>query len=405
MAHFQYQARTSGGEMVSGTLAARDLYEASKALRDEEKYVVHLVPTAERKENAAADEGRPGRVTRKDVVSFTHQLAVMIQAGVAITEALDCAYEQSEKAAFREVVADVRRHIEAGGELSLALDAHSQIFPVVMRSLVRASEASGTLGPMMERVSQYLTKEMEAVRKIRGALIYPAIMLGMVLVVTLFLLTVVIPQFTSVYEGKGAALPAPTKMLLATSDSLSQYWYIWVAVLIAAAVGLGLLRKTDTGRRVIDYLKLEAPIIGQIFRGLYVNRGCRTMGLMLGAGVPMLEVVQLTRQVSRNHYVEAMWQRVEERVRTGGQVSEELLRSSLMPKFISQMIASGEHSGRLRDVLYKVAEVTETEFDNRIRTSTQMIEPTLTIVMGAIVGFIALAMLLPIFTVARVVSG
>jgi type IV pilus assembly protein PilC len=274
-----------------------------------------------------------------------------------------------------------------------------------MISLVQASEASGTLGRMLERVTTYMTKEMQAVKKVRGAMIYPAIMMAMVVAVTVFLLTFVMPRLAEVYQAKGAALPLPTQMLLTMSYSLTHFWYAWVIGLVAVVAGGWFGLRSDGGRRLLDYLKLHTPVVGPMFQKLYVNRSCRVMGMMIAAGVPILDIIELVRRVSQNYYYEQIWDGVAAKLESGAQVSEQLFKSPLFPRFVAQMIASGEKSGRLGHVLDRVAEVTEQAFDDQVKTTTQLIEPTLILVMGGIIGFMALAMLLPIFSVSRVMGG
>jgi type IV pilus assembly protein PilC len=404
MGQFQYTARTVEGERTTGTIAANSLAEANRLLRDGDKFVVDLRPVAGSAQEPAA--GMPmGRVKREHVVAFTHQLAVMIDSGVTITEALDCAIDQAENEAARYVFDDVRRTVEAGERLSDALEKHNKVFPTVMITLVRASEASGTLGRMLDRVTSYMTKEMQAIKKMRGTMIYPAIMAVMVLGVSIFLLTFVMPRMAEVYNAKGASLPLLTQIVLAMSHALTGYWYIWVIGAVAAVGGVVFGLRTERGRRMLDYCKVQAPILGRLYRKLYINRSCRTMGMMIAAGVPILDIVELVKKVNHNRYYEDVWQRVANKLEGGAQVSEELFKSSLFPRFVSQMIASGEKSGKLGQVLDRVAEVTEQEFDEQVKTSTQMIEPAMILIMGSIIGFMALAMLLPIFTVSRVVAG
>jgi len=404
MAQFQYKARTGAGELATGTIAAASLSEASRLLRDGDKFVLDLKQVADQPGDAYAT-GRRKRIKREDVVTFSHELAVMVDTGVTITEALECAVEQTENDAFREVLRDVQQQVEAGEPLSAALERHPQVFPTVMTSLVRASEASGTLGRMLERVTTYMTKEMQAVKKLRGAMVYPVIMVSTVILVTVFLLTVVMPRLAEVYQAKGAALPVPTQILMTLSWSLTSYWYLWLAGVTAAAIGGATWLRTDQGRRTVDYLKVNAPVIGPLFRKLYVNRSCRVMGMLIDAGLPILEIVDLVRRVSRNYYYEQMWDRVSAKLESGGQVAEELFKTPLFPRFVTQMIASGEKSGKLVRVLDRVAEVTEEGFDQQVKTTTQLIEPALIMVVGGIVGFMVLAMLLPIFTASRLMGG
>jgi type IV pilus assembly protein PilC len=183
------------------------------------------------------------------------------------------------------------------------------------------------------------------------------------------------------------------------------YWYAWIAMAIAAAVGLAIGVRTETGKRVIDWLKLHTPVLGPIFRKLYVTRGCRTMGTMLAAGVPILDMVRIVREVTVNRYYEDLWDDIDDRLQRGSQLSDGLFESTLFPRSVSQMIYAGEKSGRLSATLEKIAHFTEEEFDAQVKQSTQYLEPALIVAMGSIIGFVAIALLLPIFSVSTTMAG
>jgi type IV pilus assembly protein PilC len=404
MTQFQYKARTGSGEVTSGMIAAPSIDEASRKLREGDQFVIDLQPAGEETDDAGP-AGRRGRIKREHVVGFTQQLAVMIEAGATITEALECAVDQAENDRWRQVLSDVQQQVESGESLSASLERHPEVFPVVMVSLLRASEASGTLGRMLERITTYMTKEMQTTKKVRGALIYPAIMLATVCLVTIFLLTVIMPRLAGVYEAKGAALPVPTQILMTLSDTMTSFWYLWLIGAALAGIGLWRWIRSDRGHRLIDTLKVRTPVLGPMFQKLYIHRSCRVMGMMIAAGLPILDIIELVRQVTNNTEYEQVWGRVASKLEGGAPINEPLFESSLFPRFVAQMIASGEKSGRLGHVLDRVAEVTEQNFDEQVKTTTQLIEPTLILVMGSIIGFMALAMLLPIFTVSRAMGG
>lgn len=339
------------------------------------------------------------------MITFAHQLAVMVDTGVSISEALSCCAEQSESAGFKRVLEDVADEVRGGRELSAALSAHPRVFPSVMVSLVRASELSGTMGKMLDRISTYMAKEQITARKIRGALTYPAIMISAVLIITTGLLLFVLPRFASIYATRGATLPTPTRLLLGLSESLQTAWWAYLlglAVLVALVVA-GFT--TQAGRRIVDLIKLDAPVVGGLFRKLYITRAMRTFGTMVEAGVPILEMIPIVRAVTHNHRFDALWEEVDQRLREGSQLSSPLFASELIPRSVSQMVYAGEKSGRLSDVMHKVAEYTEEEFDEQVKQATAYIEPAMVVTLGVIIGFVAIALLLPIFQVGQVASG
>jgi len=274
-----------------------------------------------------------------------------------------------------------------------------------MTSLIRAAEVSGTLGQMLDRISEYMSKEMRTTKAIKGAMLYPAFMVLMTIGVTIFLMAFVLPKFSSIYSAKGQALPVPTQVLMAMSAALVDYWQYWLMGSVASIAGLIWFARTPTGSRFFDWLKLSVPVVRDLFTQLYVTRSCRTLGTMINAGVPMLDAVEITKLVTSNRYYEDMWTEVDQSLRQGMQLSDPLYKSTLMPRSVVQMIRSGEKSGRLGQVLARVAEFTEEEFDRAVKSMTQFIEPVMIVVMGSMIGFVAISLLLPIFSVGKVASG
>jgi len=429
MAQYQYKARDGQGRLNTGNVAAPSASQAGAILRGQGMFVIALEeaigkaaaatksrrPAATSKPKSKAidhdddDDWEPvvGRqkIRSNDVISFSHQLAVMVDTGVAISEALTCCAEQTESEGFRRVLEEVADEVRGGRELSAALSNHSKVFPSVMVSLVRASEMSGTMGKMLDRISKYMAKEAVTMRKIKGALTYPAIMISMVVVITTGLLLFVLPRFASIYADRGAALPVPTRILLGLSNSVQTMWWAYLAG-VCAIIALGVCGfTTDAGRRVTDTLKLNVPVIGPLFRKLYITRSMRTMGTMIEAGVPILDMIPIVRSVTTNHHFDELWDEVDQRLRNGSQLSGPLFSSELIPRSVAQMVFAGEKAGRLGDVMYRVADYTEEEFDEQVKQATSYIEPAMVVTLGAIIGFVAISLLLPIFQVSQVVSG
>jgi type IV pilus assembly protein PilC len=407
MAQFLYHARDQQGQLARGTVAAATLEDAGRMLRGEGKFIVKLAPTRDADAPAAAvpAAARGRGVRRDDVIFFAHQMAIMLETGVPISEALDCVVEQASHPPFRAVMTEVAQHVQAGGELSVALRKFPKVFPPIMVSLVKASEVSGTMGTMLERISTYMSKEQRIFRQVRGALMYPCFMLACSVVVTGFLLTFVLPRFAGIYASRGAALPAPTRLLLAISGCLVDYWYLWLIGAGLLAVGGYFFARSWAGRRSLDYLKLHLPVLRSVFTNLYVTRTCSTLGTMISAGVSLLDAVAIVKQVTNNIYFENLWDQVDMSLRQGLQLSDPLTKSNLIPRSVSQMIHSGEKSGRLGQVMVRLAEHTEAEFDQTVKTATQFIEPLTVVLMGSVVGFIAISLLLPIFNISQVVAG
>jgi len=408
MARYLYKARDSRGETVSGVVDAVSDSAAGAKLREEGKVIVSLrevrdgefedAPTMSLTQHAR-------RVKRDDVIYFSHQMAVMVETGVPLGEALDSLTQQTDSPHFRAVMEDVTSNVQAGASLSSSLARHPRVFPDIMVSLLEASEASGTMGEMLERISTYLSKERATMKKVRGAMMYPAFMLAMAIGVTMFLVMFVMPRFASIYGNRGAALPLPTRVLLGTSNFMTHYWWAWGSGLVVAIVTLVWFSRTPGGRIVFDRLKLSTPIIGPMMRQLYLTRAMQTMGTMVAAGVPMLDMIAITRRVTQNVLYEELWDEVDERLRHGQQLSDPLSESDLIPRSISRMIASGEKAGRLGQVMQKIASFTEADFDESVIRATQFIEPVMVSVMGVIIGGVAVSLLLPVFSIGKVMAG
>lgn len=415
MARFAYQARDGKGELATGVITAATLEEAGQMLRGEGKFIVRLRAAKDTDVNttaggaggaASASSGSHSkRVKRDDVIGFANQLSVMVQTGVPLSDAISCCVQQCQSEGFKDVLSSVAEQVQAGGEFSAAMRRFPHVFPPIMVSLIRASEVSGTMSGMLDRVAMYLAKEQQTVKQVRGAMMYPLFMMTMAIGVTIFLLAFVLPKFAKIYETRGAALPAPTRLLLATSNGLIDYWYFWLGLAVATGVGGYYFVGTTAGKRTCDFLKLNVPVIRSVFTQLYISRACRTMGTMISAGVSMLDMIGIVRQVTNNIYFEELWDTVDHRLRQGSQLSDPLYQSPLFPRAVSQMVFSGEKSGRLGIVLTKVAEFTEVEFDRTVKNATQFIEPVMVASMGLLIGFVAISLLLPIFSVGQVVSN
>ncbi|MEO0964868.1 MAG: type II secretion system F family protein [Planctomycetota bacterium] len=402
MPEFSYKARLNTGALTSGTIAAGTAEQAAAMLRADGKFVVNISSKAA---HEAAGAISLGGVKRKDVVTFCHQLGVMLDTGVPISEALDISAEQAGTPAFRTVIEDVAERVRSGGDLSSSLSAHPRVFPNLMISLVRAGEASGKLGAMLDRVSEHLQKQAANARKIKGALTYPAIMFAFVVLVTVFLLVFVLPRFANIFADRGAALPTPTLMLMAMSNSLIGWWWAWVAGLVVVGGALWGMRQVESGRALFDAVMLRLPVIGSLMRQVNLVRMTQTIGTLLEAGVPILDMVDIVRHVTPNRAYQQLWEKVDDQLRKGSQLSDGLRDTWLVPRAVVQMIYSGEKSGRMGPVINRVAAYTEDEFDTAVKNATQYIEPVMVVTVGGIVGFVAISLLLPIFSASSLAGG
>jgi len=343
--------------------------------------------------------------SKKDILNFTKQLAIMIRAGISLQDSLESIAEQMEKEKFKLVIFDLKNRIESGESFSQALSEHSDVFSELYINMVAAAEVSGSLSKMLQKLAEYLDAEAETRSQVKGAMVYPIIIAVMAVSVTIFLLCFVLPRFTAIFAGKEHLLPGPTKALMATSAFMRGYWYFIIPVIGASFWGFWYFIGTESGGRWWDKTKLVLPLIKTLCRSLYITRSLHTMGVLTRAGVPILNTISITAQIAGNVLYKEMWLGVYEEVRQGKKIASSLRQYNLMPSNVVQMVRSGEDSGTMCDVLRDVSDYYARELKTVIKTVTSMIEPIMIVVMGVLVGFIAMSIILPIFKMSSVVIG
>ncbi|MFG0331353.1 MAG: type II secretion system F family protein [Phycisphaerales bacterium] len=405
MAVFTFEARDTRGELVAGTINAESITEASRQLRNEGKYVLEITRGVQRTRNDEIESimtvDAAKRVKRDEVIDFCQQLSVMIETGVPLIAAIKGFNQNTKSVNIRRITQAVEDEVSSGSSLSAAMARWPRVFPPLVVSLIEASEASGTMGLMLNRIAKYLTKEMKTAKQIRGALTYPCVMMTFAMAVTVFLMTFVLPRFASIYANRSAALPTPTKILMAISSFWSAHWIAIIIATVVGLVGLYFFVRTALGKRVLDWLRLNTPVLRNMYQKLYLTRAARTMSTLIAAGVDLLETIRITRGVTDNMYYKDLWNSTIEGLEGGMQLSDALKVSDLIPGNIIQMINAGERAGRLGPVMERIGEVTEEELDEAVTKTTQFIEPAMITIMGAVIGFVAISLLLPIFTIAN----
>ena len=343
--------------------------------------------------------------SRKDILNFTNQLAVMVRAGISLQDSIESIAEQSDNQKFKVVVIDLKNRIEAGQSFSQALAEHPDVFSQFYINMVAAAEMSGSLSSMLKKLAEYLDSEADTRSQVKGAMVYPIIIATMAVVVTFFLLCFVLPRFTAIFAGKEHLLPAPTKILMASSAFLRGYWFFIVPAIGALFWGFWYFIGTEGGRLWWDKTKLSLPLIRTLCRSLYITRSLHAMGVLTKAGVPILNTISITAQIAGNVLYKDMWLGVYEEIRQGKKIASSLSQYNLMPQNVVQMIRSGEDSGTMSDVLKDVSDFYARELKTIIKTVTSMIEPIMIVIMGFLVGFIAMSIILPIFKMSSLVMN
>jgi type IV pilus assembly protein PilC len=395
---FTYQVRDSSGRIKDGEINAASAADATRQLRQDGFYILSLTEAAARAgSGSAALAIFQRRVSRADVIYVTNQLSIMVDAGVSLAAALDGIAKQAENPTLQRVLQTIQRDVEGGDDLSTALGKHPRLFDTTYVNLVKASEASGLLSQMLERIATQSRKELETRQKVRGALMYPGAMFVMCVGVCIFLLTYVFPKLTPMFATRKLSLPGPTKVMLWVSGALTEQWY-WILLGLAVIVGSILyVRSRRWGRKSFDWMWLHLPVFGPLMTKVALSRSMRTLATTINAGVPMLDALQLSGGTANNVLYEESWKDVADKVEAGKQIHEVLEGNKLFPPTVVQMISSGEKTGKLGTVLNKVSDYFDREVETSIKTATSLIEPLMVASMGGVIGTIALAMLLPIF--------
>jgi len=407
MPHYRYQLRTANGQTTIGVMAAENAMAAASQLRAQGHQVLQLTPV-----NAAADSfaeklkalNQGTGPTPRDVLNFTTQLAVMIRAGISLRAAIEGIAEQTDNIKFRNILIRIKQDVESGKQFSEALSKHPKLFNPLYINMVRASEMSGSFSQMLDRIAVYLAQQIETRAMVIGAMIYPGVIAGLAVTVTIFLLTFVLPKFAAVFAGKEEALPWPTKFLMGLSAFMVDYYWLVFLGLISMVVGFIMFTRTEPGGWWWDRTILTIPIFKKMFRALYISRSLHTMGELVNAGVPMLDTLAITGDIAGNRLYRKLWRAVYASVKQGKKIAHPLQRSPLLPKSVVQMISAGEESGKLGEVLDEISNFYAKQLREAIKLVTSMIEPIMIIVMGSVVGFIAMAIILPIFRLSTLVK-
>ncbi len=389
-------------EKMAGSESGTTVSEQSSSRADHDQVVGSPGAGGKKKGGGIRFEFGP---SRKDILNFTNQLAVMIRAGISLQESLESIGSQIEKEKFKVVIMDLKNRIEGGQSFSQALAEHSDVFSGLYINMVAAAEISGSLSSMLQQLAEYLDQETETRSQVIGAMVYPIIIAVMAVSTTLFLLMFVLPRFLTVFAGKEHLLPMPTKMIMAASMFLRSYWFIIIPAVGAASWASWYFTRRGAGQQWWHKMKLKIPLVSALCRSLYITRSMHTMGVLTNAGVPILDTIMITSQISGNVLFEGMWRRVHEEVRQGKKIAESLSEYKLMPGNVVQMIQSGEESGTLGEVLQDIANFYGRELKTVIKAVTSMIEPIMIVIMGVLVGFIAMSVILPIFRMSSLVTS
>jgi len=394
MKKFVYKARNQQGRERKGIVEAVGEREAVMALRQRELIVVEM-------HELGANLWYKflvliSRVSFSDVVNFTRQLSTMITAGLPITESLSLLQDQAAPA-MSKVVSEILHDVQGGTSLRKALGKHPRVFSPIYLALIKSGEAAGVLDEVLEKLADNLERQQQFRSKVKGAMIYPAIILVGMVVVTIIMMVFVIPKMLDMYQEFGAELPVTTQILIDLVNFFQKFWYFLLIGLAGGIYGLRLWYKTPTGREKIDRLLLKAPIIGVLQQKIILSDVTRTLGMLVGSGVSIIQSLEIVSRAANNVIYEAALRKTAKSVEKGLPLGATIGRHKFFPPIMAQMIAVGEETGKLDEVLARVSIYFERESEEALKALTAFIEPIMMIILGIGVGFLMIAIIMPIY--------
>lgn len=398
MAEFTWEARARSGELRKGVMEADNEDAVNNRLRQQQ-----LNPVKVKKKGSRFAIQFGSGVATKDLVTFTRLFATMIDAGLPLIQCLDILSNQQSNKAFGAVLKDIKSSVEQGATFSESLRRHPKVFDELFTNLVHAGEVGGILDSIMARLSVYLEKRQKLVRQVRGAMVYPSVVIVIAIGVMAVLLTFVIPAFENMFAEFGGgkdALPALTRLLIGISNSFVSYLPFLIVLVIIAVVAIGYVYRRPNGKRFFHQSFLQLPVMGSVLKKIAVARFTRTLGTLLQSGVPILDALEICARTSGNVIIEGGIMKVRQSISEGKNMAEPLAATGVFPDMVVQMIAVGEQTGALDQMLNKIADFYEEETDVAVAALTSALEPILMVGVGGMVGVVLIAMYLPIFSLA-----
>lgn len=401
---FKYIAKNKDGKTVSGSLDAASSRALIESLRQRELIIIQIEEEKEKTAKSAAGGGGGGRIKMDELVIFSRQLATMVDAGIPLVGALDALQDQMESKGFKNVIKKVRNDVEGGLSLSEALSKQPNVFSEFFINMVKAGESSGQLDEILDRVAVYMEKTLALIRKVKSSLIYPAVVVLMAITITTFLIVKVVPTFESIFVTIGVDLPLPTKILIATSKIIRQWLPLVVVGLVVGIVALAKVIRTDKGKFVFDVMLLKLPVLGPLLKKVAIARFARTLSTLQKSGVAILTALEIVGKTSGNKVIEAAVFKTKTSIKEGESIAKPLTASGVFPPMVTRMISVGEQTGKLEEMLAKVADFYESEVDTAVSGLTSLIEPLIIAFLGVVVGGIVVSMFLPIVKLIQVVG-
>lgn len=394
MAEFLYKAKDSQGINHTGSIESSDPHSAASILRKKGLIVISLNSKDSASNNFLIKF--LNRVSFTELVIVTRQLATMVSSGLVLSDAIDILQEQQNNKTMKKALEEISQDIKGGLTFAHALDKHPDIFPHLYINLIKSGESSGKLDKVLLQMADGLEKDREFQAKIKGAMVYPVVVLSMMVVVIIIMMVFVIPKLTSLYSQSTIELPLPTQILIATSNLFINFWWLGIMIVVATVVGINKWNKTPEGNYFLGRLVLKTPLIGKIVINTTLTNFSRTFGLLTSAGIPLLEAIGIVSDLTNNPVFKKALKDAYAGVEKGLSFSS-LLTADVFPKIVGQMVRVGEETGKVDEIFFKLADYFESESDHLVKNLTVAIEPIVLIILGVGVGFLVLSIILPIY--------
>ncbi len=401
MAKFKYIAKDENATTVTGQVAAESKELVIKELRKRSLIIISVEEDRgfSFKDFSIGEE----KVKSEDLVIFTRQLSTMIDAGIPILQSLEALEEQVTQKYFKSVISAVREDVSVGNSLSASFSKHTKVFDSLFISMVKAGETGGALSALLDRIAGYMEKSLKLRNKVKSAMVYPAVVITMAILITVLLLVKVVPTFKGIYDSLGKELPGMTQVLIFISDNLKASFLWLVLAGIAGFVFFVNYKRTKAGSLQIDRLSLKLPVFGSLIRKVALSRFSRTLATLIQSGVPILTALDIVGKSSGNRVIELTVEDAAKHIQEGESISEPLIQSGVFPQMVTRMISVGEKTGKLDTMLTKIAEFYEDQVDTAVAGLTSMIEPLIIGFLGIVVGFIVIALFLPIISLTSAI--
>jgi type IV pilus assembly protein PilC len=404
MAKFAWEGKNRTGGSVTGEMDAPSEAFVLAQLRREQ-----IAPLRIRKRGAELAIRLPfrgeKRVTQKELAIFTRQFATMIDAGLPLVQCLDILGEQQANPSFKKVILKVKEDVESGSTFADALTKHPRVFDALFVNLVAAGEVGGILDTILSRLAEHIEKAMKLAKKVKGAMVYPATIVAVAVVVTVILLLYVIPIFAKMFADFGQELPGPTQVVLSLSAFTRKYFLGVVVFFVLLGFLFRWYYRQENGRRNVDRMLLRLPVVGSLLQRIAIARFSRTLGTMVSSGVPILESMDIVAKTAGNKIIEEAIIKARGSISEGKTIAEPLSESAVFPPMVTQMVSVGEQTGALDSMLNKIADFYDDEVDSAVDALTSLLEPMLMVFLGVVIGGMVIAMYLPVFKLAGVVGG